>query len=191
MRAVLRQLPSAVSWAYGWRTIKSFLSPEGELRSRADSRSARMAPRAAVDGVAAQVGRGHLRAIERPRARRGPESERDRGPRGARLARQMGVETRGRARARTWNPGGVRCADQGVGGFGGGVPGPMTPAEQRPRGDHMVGTVPPSITYSTPVIEAARGDDRKATRSATSRGFAGRPSGIPPRESMTILRPPS
>ena len=56
---------------------------------------------------------------------------------------------------------------------------------------HAVGTVPPSMTYSVPVMEAARGEARNATRSATSRGFAGRPSGMPPSESITILRPPS
>ena len=33
--------------------------------------------------------------------------------------------------------------------------------------------MPPSITYSAPVIEAARGETRKATRSATSLGLAG------------------
>ena len=38
--------------------------------------------------------------------------------------------------------------------------------------------MPPSITYSVPVIEAARDDARNATRSATSLGFAGRPIGI-------------
>jgi len=54
-----------------------------------------------------------------------------------------------------------------------------------------VGTVPPSITYSVPVIEAARGDARNATRSATSLGRAGRPMGIPPSESINILRAPS
>src|SRR5262245_54808076 len=35
--------------------------------------------------------------------------------------------------------------------------------------------VPPSITYSVPVIDAARGETRNATRSATSLGRAGRP----------------
>jgi hypothetical protein len=54
-----------------------------------------------------------------------------------------------------------------------------------------VGTVPPSMTYSVPVMEAARGDARNATKSATSPGLAGRPSGMPPSESMTIFRPPS
>ena len=34
-----------------------------------------------------------------------------------------------------------------------------------------VGTVPPSITYSVPVIDAARGETRKAMRSATSLGL--------------------
>ena len=38
------------------------------------------------------------------------------------------------------------------------------------RSAHMVGTVPPSMTYSVPVIEAAFGEARNATRSATSRG---------------------
>ena len=49
-----------------------------------------------------------------------------------------------------------------------------------------VGTVPPSITYSVPVIEAARGETRKAMRSATSIGLAGRPSGMPPSPFMMI-----
>src|SRR5204862_2330180 len=48
----------------------------------------------------------------------------------------------------------------------------------------MVGIVPPSITYSLPVIDEARSDARKATNSATSSGRFGRPSGIPPSESM-------
>jgi hypothetical protein len=56
---------------------------------------------------------------------------------------------------------------------------------------YAVGTVPPSMTYSVPVMEAARGEARNATRSATSCGFAGRPSGMPPSEFITILRPPS
>jgi thioredoxin reductase (NADPH) len=62
------------------------------------------------------------------------------------------------------------------------------PARREP---HAVGTVPPSMMYSVPVMEAARGEARNATRSATSCGFAGRPSGMPPSESITILRPPS
>jgi hypothetical protein len=52
----------------------------------------------------------------------------------------------------------------------------------------MVGTVPPSMTYSAPVIEAARGEARKATSSATSLGRAGRPIGMPPSESIKVLR---
>jgi hypothetical protein len=54
-----------------------------------------------------------------------------------------------------------------------------------------VGTVPPSITYSVPVIDAARGETKKAMRSATSFGFASRPSGMPPRLFMMICLPPS
>jgi len=54
-----------------------------------------------------------------------------------------------------------------------------------------VGTVPPSMTNSVPVIDAARGDTRKATRSATSLGRAGRPIGMPPSESISVLRAPS
>src|SRR3981189_1637150 len=53
---------------------------------------------------------------------------------------------------------------------------------------HTVGTVPPSITYSVPVIEAARGDARNATRSATSLGRAGRPIGMPPSELIRASR---
>ena len=56
---------------------------------------------------------------------------------------------------------------------------------------YTVGIVPPSITYSVPVIDAARGDARKAMRFATSTGFDGRPSGMPPSESMMICVPPS
>jgi glutathione S-transferase len=37
-----------------------------------------------------------------------------------------------------------------------------------------VGTVPPSMMYSVPVIDAARGEARNAIRSATSRGMAAR-----------------
>src|SRR6267142_3883293 len=48
----------------------------------------------------------------------------------------------------------------------------------------MVGIVPPSITYSLPVIDEARSDARKATSSATSSGRFGRPSGMPPSESI-------
>jgi hypothetical protein len=51
-----------------------------------------------------------------------------------------------------------------------------------------VGTVPPSMTYSVPVIDAACAEARNATRSATSLGLAGRASGMPPSESITILR---
>jgi hypothetical protein len=54
-----------------------------------------------------------------------------------------------------------------------------------------VGTVPPSMMYSVPVIDAARGEARSAIRSATSRGMAGRPSGMPPRPFMMIRLPPS
>ena len=54
-----------------------------------------------------------------------------------------------------------------------------------------VGTVPPSMTYSAPVIDAARDDARKATRNATSSGLAGRPMGIPPSESIKCFRAPS
>src|SRR6266850_8444615 len=59
----------------------------------------------------------------------------------------------------------------------------------------MVGIVPPSITYSLPVIDEARSDARNATSSATSSGRFGRPSGIPPSESImrcraaSVLRP--
>src|SRR5438445_9656946 len=53
---------------------------------------------------------------------------------------------------------------------------------------HVVGTVPPSMMYSVPVIEPARGETRKATSSATSFGRAGRPIGMPPSESIKPLR---
>lgn len=43
---------------------------------------------------------------------------------------------------------------------------------------HTVGTVPPSITYSLPVIDEARSEMRNATSSATSSGGPGRPIGI-------------
>ena len=51
--------------------------------------------------------------------------------------------------------------------------------------------VPPSITYSVPVMEPARGEVTNAMRSATSLGLAGRPSGMPPSDRMMICLPPS
>jgi hypothetical protein len=54
-----------------------------------------------------------------------------------------------------------------------------------------VGTVPPSITYSVPVMASARGDATNAMRSATSRGLAGRPIGMPPSDRMMISLPPA
>lgn len=54
-----------------------------------------------------------------------------------------------------------------------------------------VGTVPPSMTYSAPVMVAARSEARKAIRFATSSGVEGRPIGIPPSDSMIIRLPPS
>lgn len=65
------------------------------------------------------------------------------------------------------------------------------PQKKRTTTVQTVGMVPPSITYSVPVIEAARGETRKAIRSATSIGLAGRPSGMPPRLFMMIRLPPS
>src|SRR5438874_2324448 len=44
------------------------------------------------------------------------------------------------------------------------------------------------MTYSVPVMEAARGETRKATRSATSDGRAGRPIGMPPSDFINPLR---
>jgi len=58
------------------------------------------------------------------------------------------------------------------------APSPMT---------YTVGTVPPSMTYSVPVMDPARGDASNATRSATPCGFAGRPIGMPPSESVSIF----
>jgi len=52
--------------------------------------------------------------------------------------------------------------------------------------DHTAGMVPPSITYSLPLIEAARSETRNATSSATSSGWPGRPIGIPPSEAMRL-----
>src|SRR5262245_57905845 len=51
---------------------------------------------------------------------------------------------------------------------------------------HTVGMVPPSMTYSLPVVADARSEARKATSSATSSGQFGRPSGMPPRESQSL-----
>lgn len=51
-----------------------------------------------------------------------------------------------------------------------------------------MGTVPPSMTYSAPWIEAARSEAKKATSSATSSGHAGRPIGMPPSASMMPCR---
>src|SRR5690606_26248476 len=56
---------------------------------------------------------------------------------------------------------------------------------------YAVGTVPPSITYSVPVMVPARSEARKAIRLATSSGLDGRPIGIPPSESMIIRLPRS
>src|SRR6266478_2567528 len=52
----------------------------------------------------------------------------------------------------------------------------------------IVGMVPPSITYSLPVIDAARSEARKATSSATSAGQPGRPSGMPPSDFINCSR---
>jgi hypothetical protein len=52
----------------------------------------------------------------------------------------------------------------------------------------IVGMVPPSMTYSLPVIDAARSDARKATSSATSAGQPGRPSGMPPSDLINCAR---
>jgi hypothetical protein len=54
--------------------------------------------------------------------------------------------------------------------------------------NQIVGMVPPSMTYSLPVIADARSEARKATSSATSSGRFGRPSGIPPSESINCWR---
>jgi hypothetical protein len=71
-------------------------------------------------------------------------------------------------------------------------PGDSSPLDgPNPARRQAVGTVPPSMTYSVPVMDPARGEATKATRSATSRGFAGRPIGMPPSQSMTIFLPPS
>jgi hypothetical protein len=54
------------------------------------------------------------------------------------------------------------------------LPGPRNKTSTSAR-NYAVGTVPPSMTYSVPVMEAARGEARKATRSGTSLGVDGRP----------------
>jgi len=54
----------------------------------------------------------------------------------------------------------------------------------RRRRRHTAGTVPPSMTYSLPLIEAARSETRNATSSATSSGRPGLPIGMPPSESI-------
>src|SRR5665213_3356975 len=54
--------------------------------------------------------------------------------------------------------------------------------------DYTVGTVPPSMTISVPLIVAARSDARKAMSSATSSGRLGRPTGIPPKASINPWR---
>jgi hypothetical protein len=53
---------------------------------------------------------------------------------------------------------------------------------------HTAGIVPPSMTHSLPVMEEARFDARNATNSATSSGRPGRPSEIPPGESIKLCR---
>src|SRR6185295_11331320 len=52
----------------------------------------------------------------------------------------------------------------------------------------IVGMVPPSITISVPVIAEARSDAAKATSSATSSGWLGRPNGMPPSMSISFCR---
>src|SRR5436190_1510578 len=54
--------------------------------------------------------------------------------------------------------------------------------------DQIVGIVPPSMTYSLPVIDEARSDARNATKAATSSGRFGLPKGMPPRVSMILCR---
>ena len=44
------------------------------------------------------------------------------------------------------------------------------------------------MTYSLPVIDAARSEARKATRSATSDGQPGRPMGMPPSDLISSWR---
>src|SRR5206468_12604065 len=51
----------------------------------------------------------------------------------------------------------------------------------------IVGMFPPSMTYSLPVLEDARSETRNATNSATSSGRLGRPSGIPPSDSINFF----
>jgi len=67
----------------------------------------------------------------------------------------------------------------------------LIPAGIDQRARHRVGTVPPSITYSLPWIEAARSDTRNATSSATSSGRGGmdspEKSQIPVRSSLNLL----
>src|SRR5258708_14380564 len=72
-----------------------------------------------------------------------------------------------------------------------GVGGAILTWGNRGPGLYTVGMVPPSMTYSVPVIDAARGEARNATRSATSLGCAGRPRGMPPSEFIRPLRAPS
>ena len=50
------------------------------------------------------------------------------------------------------------------------------------RAYQTVGTVPPSITYSLPLIDNALSETRNAISSATSSGRPGRPIGMPPRD---------
>lgn len=52
-----------------------------------------------------------------------------------------------------------------------------------------VGTVPPSITNSDPVMLPARSEERNAIRLAISAGVEGRPIGMPPKDSMIIRLP--
>src|SRR5260370_11671727 len=48
------------------------------------------------------------------------------------------------------------------------------------RGGQVVGMVPPSMTYSAPLMALARSGTRNATSSAASAGCAGRPIGMQP-----------
>jgi len=71
------------------------------------------------------------------------------------------------------------------------------PGEQTPvalvrafscNGSHIVGTVPPSMTYSLPVIATRGPTPGRRQVPATSSGRAGRPSGMPPNEAIKPVR---
>ena len=99
------------------------VSPRPKPRDGTSSRRAGVAPRAEVDGVDGQVPRGDLRASERPGAQRRTLARQDRGARGARSDRRVGMVSRSRTHSRSGRPGALRRARLRLGRYRRGVSG--------------------------------------------------------------------